>query len=139
MAQARGARVWSTPWSPDSAIQKQHQCATAEIFWEHRPVNQAYANQQAGYVASMKRQYGVNLYAISVQNEPDAMRPLMNRACGPPSRFMILFPYLYNALAASNVASTKIMLPESQNWQEPIFTATAMSDPTVAADVGIIA
>ena len=41
---------------------------------------------------------------------------------------------------ASNVASTEIMLPESQNWQDySNLAVTAMTDPNVAADVGIIA
>ena len=34
--------------------------------------NQAYASQLANYVVSMKNTYGINLYAISIQNEPDA-------------------------------------------------------------------
>ena len=34
--------------------------------------NQAYASQLANYVVSMKNTYGINLYALSIQNEPDA-------------------------------------------------------------------
>ncbi len=46
---------------------------------------------------------------------------------------------LYNALVAQGVGSTKIMLPESQNWQDyQNLAGPAMTDPNVAADVGIL-
>ena len=48
---------------------------------------------------------------------------------------------LYSALAAQGLSSTKIMLPESENWSgDPHnLAATVMGDPNVAAEVGIIA
>jgi hypothetical protein len=47
---------------------------------------------------------------------------------------------LYSALAAKGLSSTTIILPESENWTDPHGLASpAMSDPAVAADVGIIA
>jgi hypothetical protein len=46
-------------------------------------------------------------------------------------QFHDFIPYLYNALTASNVAATKIILPESQNWTDPSNLVTvAMSDST---------
>ena len=36
----------------------------------------------------MKNTYGVTLYAVSVQNEPD-VSDRTNPACGPPRRFTI--------------------------------------------------
>ena len=47
---------------------------------------------------------------------------------------------LYSALAARGLSSTKIILPESQNWTDPRnLRGPALSDPNVAAEVGIIA
>ena len=64
----------------------------------------------------------------------------MRPAIGALNSFMILLLFLYDALVASNVSSTQIMLPESQNWNDPQgLAATAMNDPAVATDVGIIA
>jgi glucuronoarabinoxylan endo-1,4-beta-xylanase len=139
MAQARGAKVWSTPWSPDTPFKSNTNVNGGSFVGT--PANyQAYANQQAGYVASMKSQYGVNLYAISVQNEPDANVTNYESCNWSAQQIHDFVPCLYNALAASNVASTKIMLPESQNWQDySNLTVTTMTDPNVAADVGIIA
>lgn len=148
-AQDRGARVWSTPWTPAVGFKQ-----TNDIY-DSKPItnavnggsflggdatNQAYASQLANYVASMKNTYGINLYAISVQNEPDASVNTYD-ACQWTNTYIHDFvTNLYNALAAKGVGSTKIILPESQNWQDyHNLAGPAMGDATVAADVGIIA
>ena len=101
--------------------------------------NLAYASQLANYVASMKSQ-GITLYAISIQNEPDA-NVTTYEACQWTNTFIHDFvTNLYNVLVAKGVGSTKIILPESQNWQDPHNLAgPAMTDPNTAADVGIVA
>jgi len=150
MAQARGARVWSTPWTPAAGFKSVNDIydtnmATASgidggSFLGGDATNQAYASQLANYVASMKNTYGVNLYAISIQNEPDANVTTYD-ACQWTNTYIHDFvTNLYNALAAKGVGSTKIILPESQNWQDPKNLAgPAMTDSSVAADVSIIA
>ncbi len=135
MAQARGARVWSTPWSP-AAVFKSNGNVNGGAFVGTAANYQAYANQLAGYVAAMQGTYGVNLYAISVQNEPDANVTTYEACYWSPQQIHDFVPYLHNSLVASNVGSTQIMLPESENWQDySNLAVTAMSDPTVAADV----
>jgi glucuronoarabinoxylan endo-1,4-beta-xylanase len=136
MAQADGARVWSTPWTPQVSF-KDNNNQTGGNFVSAN--NQAYASQLAGYVANMQKANGVYVYALSIQNEPDAN--VNYASCHwSAQQFHDFVPYLYNALIASNVSSTQIMLPESQNWNDPQgLAATAMNDPNVAADVGIIA
>jgi glucuronoarabinoxylan endo-1,4-beta-xylanase len=139
MAQARGAKVWSTPWSPAANFKNNNN--TTNGGFVGNPANyQAYANQLANYVVSMKNTNGINLYALSVQNEPDANVTNYESCNWSAQQIHDFVPYLYNALAASNVSSTKIILPESQNWQDySNLAVTAMSDPNVAADVGIVA
>jgi O-glycosyl hydrolase len=149
-AQARGAQVWSTPWTPPAgfkSINDIYDTNTATgsginggSFLGGNATNLAYASQLANYVASMKNTYGVNLYAISIQNEPDA-NVTSYEACQWTNTFIHDFvTNLYNALVAQGVGSTKIILPESQNWQDyQNLAGPAMTDPNVAADVGIIA
>jgi glucuronoarabinoxylan endo-1,4-beta-xylanase len=139
MAQSNGAAVWSTPWSPAAQFKSNTNVDGGSFVGT--PANyQAYASQQAAYVAAMKNQYGINLYAISVQNEPDADVTNYESCNWTSQQIHDFVPYLYNALAASNVASTRIMLPESQNWQDySNLAVTPMTDPNVAAQVGIIA
>ena len=134
MAQSNGATVWSTPWSPAAQFTTGDSVDGSDI----NPADyQAYANQLAGYVVNMKSQYNINLYAISVQNEPDASESYES-CVWTAQQIHDFVPYLAGALAASNVASTKIVVAEDQHW-ETNYYATAMSDPTVATNVSIVA
>lgn len=148
-AQARGARVWSTPWTPSAGFKNTNDIYDSGVatggginggsFRGGTATNLAYASQLANYVASMKNNYGVNLYAISIQNEPDAAVTTYE-ACQWTNTFIHDFvTNLYNALVAKGVGSTRIMLPESENWQDPHNLAgPAMTDPNAAAEVGIL-
>ena len=148
-AQARGARVWSTPWTPPAGFKSTNDIydsgkatgggVNGGSFRGGTATNLAYASQLANYVAAMKNTYGVNLYAISIQNEPDAAVTTYE-ACQWTNTFIHDFvTNLYNALVAKGVGSTKIILPESENWQDPHnLSGPAMTDPNVAADVAIV-
>jgi glucuronoarabinoxylan endo-1,4-beta-xylanase len=134
MAQARGVTVWSSPWTPPASFKDTNTLDGGDFVSAN---NQAYANLLAGYVATMKNSYGVNIYAISIQNEPDEAASYVS-CLWTDQQIHDFVPYLYGALAASNVATTKIMLPEDIHWRTNYYL-TAMSDPNVAAEVGIIA
>jgi glucuronoarabinoxylan endo-1,4-beta-xylanase len=135
-AQARGAKIWSAPWSPQAAFKSNGSTVGGTILSSSY---QAYANQLAGYVANLKSAYGItNFYALSIQNEPDATVTYVS-CYWNAQQLHDFVPYLYNALVASNVGSTRIMLPESQNWPDySNLVATAMSD-TTSNMVGIVA
>ncbi len=152
MAQARGARVWSTPWTPAAGFKGTNDIYDSGVATAggidggsylgsgNNVTNVNYASQLANYVASMKTTYGVNIYAISMQNEPDANVTTYEACQWTGAQFHDFVTNLYSALAAKGFGSTKIMLPESQNWTDPHNLAgPAMSDPNVAAEVGIIA
>jgi glucuronoarabinoxylan endo-1,4-beta-xylanase len=137
MAQARGARVWSSPWTPAAQF-KNNTDLDGGSFLGYAYNYRSYASQLANYVVSMKNA-GINLYAISIQNEPDANVTTYESCNWTPRQMHDFVPYLYNTLVASNVASTKIMIPESQNWLDPLeYADTVMSDST-SNYVGIIA
>jgi glucuronoarabinoxylan endo-1,4-beta-xylanase len=151
MAQARGARVWSTPWTPAAGFKSPNDIydtntATASgidggsyLGSGNNVTNVNYARQLANYVVSMKNQ-GVNLYALSIQNEPDANVTSYEACQWTGAQFHDFVTNLFSALAAQGVGSTKIILPESENWTDPQNLAgPAMTDPNVAAQVGIIA
>jgi glucuronoarabinoxylan endo-1,4-beta-xylanase len=148
-AQVRGARIWSTPWTPPAGFKSTNDIYDTGhaggsglyggSFLGGNATNQAYASQLANYVASMTSQ-GINLYAISIQNEPDASVTTYEACQWTNTLIHDFVTNLYNALVAKGVGSTKIMLPESQNWQDyQNLAGPAMTDPNVAADVGIIA
>jgi len=137
MAQARGARVWSTPWSPQASFKNTNSVNGGDYV--SNPVNnQAYANQLASYVASMKNTYGVNLYALSIQNEPDVNTTNYDSCVWTAQQFHDFVPYLYSALSNYGVASTRIILPEDEHWQFNLATTT-LADSNTAAQVSILA
>ncbi|HTV40076.1 MAG TPA: hypothetical protein VMF08_05855 [Candidatus Sulfotelmatobacter sp.] len=150
MAQTLGARVWSTPWTPAAGFK-----STNDIYDSGEATNGGidggsflgsgnnitnvnYASQLANYVASMKNTYGVNLYAISIQNEPDADVTSYEACQWSAAQIHDFVTNLYSALNAKGVGSTKIVLPEDENWRTNLLVA-AMSDPAVGPDVGIVA
>jgi glucuronoarabinoxylan endo-1,4-beta-xylanase len=151
MAQARGARVWSAPWTPAVGFKKTNDIydslpitnavnGGSYLGSGNNATNLAYASQLANYVSTMKNSYGVNIYAISMQNEPDA-RVNTYEACQWTGQQLHDFSTnLYAALADKGVGLTKIILPESQNWasNSGLWTPT-LSDANAAAAVNIIA
>jgi glucuronoarabinoxylan endo-1,4-beta-xylanase len=134
MAQARGAKIWSTPWTPPASFKNNGSTNGGSFVSSY---NQAYANELAGYVAHLTNS-NIQLYALSIQNEPDAVVSYVS-CYWSPQQFHDFVPYLSSALAASNAGSTKIMLPESESWYGTSFETTAMNDPATAAQVGILA
>jgi glucuronoarabinoxylan endo-1,4-beta-xylanase len=141
MAQARGARVWSTPWTPASGFKDNDAPDGGNYLGQsNNATNLAYASQLANYVADMKNSYGINLYALSIQNEPDADVTNYEACTWNGSQIHDFVTNLHNALAAKGFGSTKIILPESQNWavNSGLFSPT-LNDPVAAADTGIIA
>lgn len=138
MAQARGARVWSTPWSPPPQFKSNNNVNGGNYLGSGaNATNLAYASLLAQYVVNMKNQYGVNIYALSVQNEPDVSAGYES-CLWTTNQFHDFVTNLSSALAAHNVASTKIIIPEDEKW-EPNYYTTAMMDPAVATNVSIVA
>lgn len=139
LARDRGARIWSAPWSP--AVQfKDNGNVNGGNFIGNASNYQAYASQLATYVVNMKNQYNVTLYALSVQNEPDANVTTYEACKWTAQQIHDFIPYLSATLAASNVGATKIMLPESQNWTDPGgLRNTTLNDASVAPLVSIVA
>ena len=135
-AQARGATVWSSPWSPP-IIYKDTNSVNGGNFASSPDNYQGYAAQLANYVVSMQNTYGINVSAISVQNEPDVDQTYES-CMWTAQQIHDFVPYLSAALLASNVASTKIILPEDEHWQWNLATTT-MNDVVTSNLVGILA
>jgi O-glycosyl hydrolase len=138
-AQARGARVWSAPWTPASGFKSPVE-QNGGSYLDFTTNNQAYASQLANYVYSMSNSYGVTIYAISVQNEPDNVTTAYESCGWNGTQIHDFVPYLRSALVAAGVGSTKIIIPESEHWSSDtaLFTQT-LNDATTVTDVDIIA
>ena len=153
MAQARGARVWSTPWTPAAGFKSINDIydsgkATASgidggsfLGSGNNITNINYASQLANYVTLMKNTYGINLYAISIQNEPDADVTTYDACQWSGAQIHDFVTNLYNAFQTKlpkTITQPLIIIPEDENWHTNLYLP-AMSDPNVAQDVGIVA
>jgi glucuronoarabinoxylan endo-1,4-beta-xylanase len=151
-AQARGAKVWSTPWTPAAGFKSTNDIydsdqATTGGLWGgsyngngNNATNLAYASQLANYVYTMSNTYHINIYAISMQNEPDVDVTNYEACQWTAQQLHDFTTNLYSALSAKGVGSTKIILPEAPGWLNgPALYTPTLNDPTAAAEVGIIA
>lgn len=137
MARDRGARVWSAPWTPPIAY-KDSGTFNGGNFVSSAANYQGYASKLARYVATMKNVYSIDIYALSVQNEPDANVTTYEACKWTSAQIHDFTTNLYAALVASNVSSTKILIAESQNWKCDL-TTNSMKDATSSNMVGILA
>jgi glucuronoarabinoxylan endo-1,4-beta-xylanase len=134
-AQARGARLWSTTWSPPAAYKDSGSVNGGNFLSAY---NQPYASQLANYVLDMKTNYGLNIYAISVQNEPNYSTTNYESCLWTGQQFHDFLPFLFNALSSNGVGSTKIMIAESAPWSIDLANES-MNDVTTSNMVGILA
>ena len=134
-AQARGAKIWSTPWSPP-AIYKSTNSVNGGSFVSSAANYQGYAAQLANYVASMTNA-GISLFAVSVQNEPDYSTTNYESCLWTAQQVHDFVPYLATALSNNNAASTRILVAEDEIWKWDL-AAAAMND-NVSNLVGVLA
>ena len=133
-AQARGAKIWSTPWSPPAEWKTNEDVNNGgHLIYSYY---QDYADLLAQYVENMKGE-GINLYAISVQNEPN-YTAVWESCLWSEDEFHSFVPYLYSALTNEGLTSTKIMIAENSGWNFDL-TSSTMDDDNTASMVGILA
>ena len=134
-AQDRGVRIWGTPWSPPASMKSNGNTNNGGSLLASD--YQAYANYLSSYVLGLKNSYGINLYALSIQNEPD-YTATWESCIWTGQQF---HDFLGNNLLptfAKNGVTTKIIMPEESGWKFDRATAT-LSDAVTAAGVSIIA
>jgi glucuronoarabinoxylan endo-1,4-beta-xylanase len=133
LAQARGAKVWATPWTPPTADKSNNNTVEGTLT-----NSSAYATFLVNYVAAMKKA-GVNLYAVSAQNEPDANVTYESCVYTPSTMATFVGNTLGPAFAGSSV---KIMAPETQNFCSsgfPGFANALQSNASAWSALSIIA
>jgi len=116
-AQARGANIFATPWTPPAAMKLN----TASYA--------AYATFLNSFVTYMSNG-GVSLYAISMQNEPDAS--VDYESCSWTAGQM-------DTWVANNasVLTTKLIMPESEGFVQSM-SDTALNDSNAVGNISII-
>jgi O-glycosyl hydrolase len=128
-----GVTSWSTPWTPPREWKTNHDNNNGGSLDPAR--YQDYADLLANYCLEMKVQ-GIPLYAMSLQNEPDANVPYES-CVWSEQQFADFLPYVGEAFAARGL-DTKIMLSERSGWSFDTVN-TIMANPALSKYVGILA
>ena len=126
LAAAQGATVFASPWSPPAAWKSNGSTIMGSL---NTADYAAYANYLNLFTAYMKAG-GVNLYAISMQNEPDAN--VTYDSCVWTGAQM-------DTWIAQNGATltTKLIMPESESFTTS-YSDPALDDPSAVNYISII-
>jgi glucuronoarabinoxylan endo-1,4-beta-xylanase len=127
-AVARGAVEFATPWSPPAYMKTNGNVVGGSLNPSYYGAFANYLESFVNYMASG----GVNLYAISMQNEPDFV-PTNYEGCG-------WTPQQMDTWVANNssVLTTRLMMPESASFNFNQSDAT-LNDPNAVGHVSIVA
>lgn len=136
-AQARGATVWAAPWSPPAAWKSNGDVDNGgTLLPEHAD---DWANALVAYVQWMQTQ-GVTISKLSGQNEPTTKVSYESCIYTPSALADFIGNHLGPALHAANLDTTKIVAPETQDWQTfPTFASAILSSSAASSAVGVLA
>lgn len=97
----RGITFFSTPWTPPSWMKKSHSLIGGEI--DFTPENmRAYAQYFVKYIRAYRSE-GINLKAITVQNEPTVSTPYTSCLWSGEQLNGFIRDYLYPAIEKENI------------------------------------
>jgi len=118
--------VWAAVWTIPAAY------VTGNVL---DPAHyQDYANYLSLYIRTLAG-YGITLYGVSIQNEPDG---------GGDQQWngQMIHDFIKNNLAPTfqrDGVTTRIMLPETVEWQDLPYADVTLNDASTAAAVSIVA
>ena len=125
--------VMLRPWTPPREWKTNHDTNNGGAL---DPAHyQDYANDLADYVQDITRQGGP-LYAMSIHNEPN-WNATYESCLWTAQQFADFLPYLGQTFATRGI-TTKIMLPESLNWNFSL-ASIVMANSALAQYVAILA
>jgi glucuronoarabinoxylan endo-1,4-beta-xylanase len=136
---ANGGRVYASPWSPPAAYKTNRNTSCAAGSGNGTLALEdygAYATWLANFVQSLKSEYGITLYAISVQNEPEGCHTYDSAVWSAESIDTFVKTNLGPTFAAEELP-TLIFAPEAGTYsQSASLGAACGSDISCAQYIG---
>jgi glucuronoarabinoxylan endo-1,4-beta-xylanase len=127
LAQSLGAIVFASPWTPPPAMKSSNDIVGGMLNESSYAAYAAHLKAFADYMAAN----GAPLYAVSLQNEPDAT--VTYESC-----FWNATQFLNFTKHHAAAIGTRVMMPEAMNFNHAISDST-LNDSTATANVSIIA
>ena len=124
-----GAIIFATPWSPPASMKSNDSTVGGSL---NTASYGDYANYLEAFVNYATNSMGVNLYAVSMQNEPDAV--VTYSSCLWTGAQMDTWVAGYGSVLTTGTIPVKLIMPESDSF------TTSLSDPALndSAAVGNI-
>lgn len=143
LAASYGAMVWGAPWSPPAGDKTNDSEIDGGTLLESDYMS--WASVLAGFAATVKQQTGVQLYAISAQNEPDFWASYATCLYTPAQ--MTEFVKVLAPLLAGLDPPVQLIAPEPDTWAHLWGTVgngsgygtAILADPAASSAVNIIA
>jgi len=126
-AYSYGVKIIASPWSPPTSMKANNNIVGGRLREDSYADYAAYLKSFADYMASN----GAPLYALSIQNEPDAS--VTYESCSWNATQMLNF--MKNNAASIGI---RVMMPESQNFDHSLSDPT-LNDSAAAANISIVA
>lgn len=133
-AQARGVnKIMATVWSPPAWMKTNNSISNGGYL---KPtMYQAFADYLSTYVLQYKARFGVNIYGVSIANEPNLIVNYGSSQWTAQNMHDFILSNLGPTFHKNGVTA-KIMMPELSPWDMSL-ASTTFSDPAAAAYVGI--
>lgn len=127
-AQSYGAKIQASPWSPPLSLKSNGSDVGGHLLEENYGAFVEHLNAFVAYMASN----GVEIYAVSIQNEPDI--EVSYESCDWTAPQMRAFLKDYGHL----IKGTKVAAPESFNFSQS-FTNVLLNDGAASDNFDIVA
>lgn len=130
-AQALGATIFATPWNPPSSMRINGDGTLTGGKYQLRSDKwEDYAKHLNSYIKYMNKQ-GVNLYSVSVQNEPDYAEDWTYWSASDLASFIAKY-----GKTVTSGTSAKLMSPESFQYRKDIYYPI-LNNQTALNNIGV--
>jgi glucuronoarabinoxylan endo-1,4-beta-xylanase len=126
------AIVIATPWTPPAAMKSNNSTVMGTLNASSYAAYAGYLQSFVNYFASN----GAPLYAISMQNEPDAN--VTYEACSWNGASIDSWVASLTANGATNPITTRLMIPEAMGFNTA-YSDTALNDANAVGNISIVA
>jgi len=138
-AKARGVdKIIASTWSPPAWMKTNNQTTHGGYLKSENYGD--YAALLAKFIKEYKSQFNIDLYGVSVANEPNSMTFLeWDSSEWNSTNFQVfLKDYLKQAMIDQGVQNAKVIVGESSWWSEDLVK-DSLNDPASAARIDIVA
>ena len=133
-AQLRGvSKIMATVWSPPAWMKTNNSIVKGGYL--KTSMYQAFADYLTAYVVQYQARFGVNIYGVSIANEPNTIVNYGSSQWTAQNMHDFILNNLGPTFQTNNVTA-KIMMPELSGWDFSL-ASTTFNDPSAEAFVGV--